>query len=290
MGSGGWVLSASLHHPKQVLARGPSVLLWGAVLDDVFDLRDFTGEKGEPDDDDDDVLRDLVNLQSAAKLPGEMRGDESEASDCEGQDAVQDEIRAIHRLEHEQAVAAAEFGELDDAGEIIAGDAGGAGSEGNAGGGGSEGDVGSDAAHIAFAACASRIAFAACSSEGDAEGAGNAGVAAFGPFAMPGSDSHPDAIYDEYMYDPEPSGRIDILNNDGRRIGQLQPLPCPVDEYRAAVRCKNDGHKNCSRQRGWTPRARMDLELPNHVDRVLVKWVLAGQGITEEAHQTMPRE
>ena len=61
-----------------------------------------------------------------------------------------------------------------------------------------------------------------------------------------------------------------ILDDDGRVIGQLQVM-LGDGPYRAAALCLCGEHKErCSRTRGW----RCDgSEQPQHVDRVLARWV-----------------
>jgi len=208
--------------------------------------------------DEEDLLHDLAEMRDTSHLPDGLGGarldgagsgaadaEASEGSDCEGQDAVQEELRAIHAMERQQAAEAASFG-------VDAVDEG-------------KGD--------------------------DADSAGAAVAdASVRPGPFPGSDAHPYAKYDEYIYDPDPSGRRDVLNDDNDKIGQLQPISQSDEYYRVAVRCKR--HKDCSRQRSWRFSTKGAVELPCHCDRILVKWLLDGQPghITKEDHTKMDRE
>ena len=59
----------------------------------------------------------------------------------------------------------------------------------------------------------------------------------------------------------------DVVNFDGEKIGELQPIPC--DGYKVAGRCNM--HTTCSRMRGW----KVDEPVAN-VEWILVRWMLKG--------------
>ena len=74
--------------------------------------------------------------------------------------------------------------------------------------------------------------------------------------------------YDDYII--EDGTRLhDVLNADGRVIGQLQSfVGFAHGPYRVAARCYDSRHPNCSPLRTAKPR-----EEPVHADRVLVRWL-----------------
>ena len=72
---------------------------------------------------------------------------------------------------------------------------------------------------------------------------------------------------------------FDVFNEEGKKIGQIQPFPF-TDGYKAVAACYHLGHKDgckksrCARIRSLKPDKG---ELPMHVDRVLIKWLIDGQ-------------
>ena len=98
--------------------------------------------------------------------------------------------------------------------------------------------------------------------------------------AKPGHHNHPYAMYEQFRGSTSAAGHDNIeVPEMTRPIGQLQ-LVKSWDGYSMTVRCKIKGHTSCSRT-------------IRHVDRVLIKWVLAGRDPevnTTEKHMKMPRE
>ena len=85
-------------------------------------------------------------------------------------------------------------------------------------------------------------------------------------------------------------GVVSDVMYEGRKIGQLQPMPITGMGYSvAAVRSLHSvGSTRCDRMRSW--RHRTD-ETPDRVDQVLVKWLIDGLAEpTRASHRTVPRE
>jgi hypothetical protein len=96
------------------------------------------------------------------------------------------------------------------------------------------------------------------------------GAASSSAGAPPAPAAHDWAQYDQYMFNVGP-GRCDV-RKDGSPLGQLQQIgPGDVLRYVCAARCAKHGPA-CSRMRTW----RVGREQPEHVDRVLTRWLVDG--------------
>ena len=78
-----------------------------------------------------------------------------------------------------------------------------------------------------------------------------------------------------------------ILDDAGQVVGQLQVI-LGDGHYRAAAICLCEEHKErCSRSRGWRSGG---SEMPQHVDRVLARWVRdASKHKSTRDHMSAPR-
>ena len=100
--------------------------------------------------------------------------------------------------------------------------------------------------------------------------------------------------YDQFRKETSTPGSylFDVFNEEGKKISQIQPFPF-TDGYKAAAACYHLGHKDgckksrCARIRSWKPDKG---ELPMHVDRVLIRWLIDGQKQLNKAnHQKLHR-
>ena len=96
--------------------------------------------------------------------------------------------------------------------------------------------------------------------------------------------------YDKYIC-IAPSGKTyDVMDDCGRKIGELHPGLSRYGTYTAFALCTHKQHKDerCSRGRCW--KGLKNGEPVDHVNRVLVKWLLEGQNLRNaKTHKLRPR-
>ena len=84
--------------------------------------------------------------------------------------------------------------------------------------------------------------------------------------------------YDQFRKETSTPGSylFDVFNEEGKKIGQIQSFPL-TDGYKAVAACYHLGHKDgckksgCAKIRFLKPGKG---ELPMHVDRVLIRWLI----------------
>lgn len=241
--------------PAQVLGFIATTCLWGSVLDDIAGLGETGKEGGDSsnsDIDDDDVLAELRELCAPAGIPQEEHAEDEAELD------VRDEILDIRHRSEEHRVAIKEHLDADPDNADIMG----------------IGGVGTGQAQPQETGNTS-------SSSTDAQPVMTVEL-------KPGAEFHRYCLYDEHIImPPMHNGCQDVVHFEGHKIGQLQPLSSWAG-FSMAVRCKI--HRHCSRTRAWRPTT-SDNELPGHVPRVLVKWLLDGEALgTKDAHMKLPHE